>query len=72
MASAQTVGDDSNPNVHTERRLWLQIYSYGFLIKGEKSEDRFPCFALAAENLERILLVVKTYELSKCWTPGKL
>lgn len=41
MESAQTVGDH-NYNVHTEGRLWLQIHSYGLLIKGEKSEDRFP------------------------------
>lgn len=56
MESAQTVGDDSNSNVYTERRLWLQIHSYGFLKKGEKYEDRFPCFALAAENMSTCII----------------
>lgn len=56
MESAQTVGDHNNCNVHTEGRLWLQIHSYGLLIKGKKPEDRFPCFALAVENVDTYII----------------
>lgn len=58
MESAQAAGEDNNCNGQTEKRLELQIHSYGFLVKGEKSEYRFPCFALTAENVGTYIINV--------------